>query len=370
MGVELETYAVTHGGPLCRVEERLRILRDQPRGVARLAAIVVAIAWVPLIVAGVRWRMATGDWPIALREIENHMRPLVMVPLLLAAEALIEERARGAGRYLLHSRIVGDACLERHQTIVARTSRLRDSAVIEAALFTLALVSVFAAPSFTREPERVIVWSLYPGALLYRFMALRLLWRWCLWGSYLLQLARLPLTLRPTHPDRLAGLAPLAEPSATFGVVVMTGAVAAASTWGDRMRFEHVHATAFGTVAIAYLIMSVIVAVAPLCAFTARLVAARHEGQRTYGALANRYSDAFERRWLDRSGEEALGSADFQALNDIGGSFERVEQIRPVLVTRSLLLSVLGSAALPMLPLIVAEVGAAELLARLAKALL
>lgn len=367
---ELDVYAVTDGGPLCRTEERLRIMRDDPRGVARLVAIVVAVAWVPMLVAGTRWRIVTGDWPIALREIVNHVRPLVMLPLLFAAEALIDERARGAGRYLVRSRIVGDACLARHQSVITRTMRLRDSSLVEAALFTLSVVSVFTLPSFTRESEHVIMWSTYPGVLLYRFLALRLLWRWGLWAFYLLQLSRLPLNLRPTHPDRLAGLAPLTEVSVAFGLAVMTGAAAAAAAWGDRMRFEHVPAAAFSSVAVAYVIVSLLVAGAPLWAFTALLIRTRHEGQRAYGALANRYSDAFERRWLDQSGEDALGSSDFQALNDLGGSFERVQQIRPILATRAMVGAVVAGALIPMLPLFVAEVGAATLLQRLAKALL
>jgi hypothetical protein len=85
--------------------------------------------------------------------------------------------------------------------------------------------------------------------------------------------------------------------------------------------------------------------------------------------LANRYADAFEKRWFDRTGEETLGASDIQTLNDLGGSFERVQHIGVVLAPRAMVIAVVGAATLPLTPLIVAEVGASQLLMQLAKAL-
>ena len=67
--------------------------------------------------------------------------------------------------------------------------------------------------------------------------------------------------------------------------------------------------------------------------FAPRLVATRRKGLVEYGALALRYTTDFDRKWL-RGGapadEPLLGSGDIQSLADIGGSFERIEQMRPV----------------------------------------
>lgn len=367
---ELEIYAITSGGPLRRAERRLRIQRDEPRDLVRRIALAIVIGYVPLLAAGIRWRVVTGEWSIALQELTPHVRALVTLPLLLASEQLLDDRAAGVGRYLFRSGLLGDDCLERHRTVLSRITHLRDSSVVETALFAIALASTLATPAFTRESAPAMTWSIQPAVFLYRFLALRMLWRWGLWCSYLFRLSRLPLELRATHPDRLAGLEPLTMPSMGFAFVAMTGASVTAATWGDRMRFEHVSAAAFSGGAITYTIVALLLAGAPLWVFTGLLVRIRQEGMRAYGALAHRYSDAFERRWLGRTGEEALGDSDFQALNDLGGSFERVEQIRPVLVTRAMVTTVIVAAALPMVPLVVAEVGAATLLARLARTLL
>jgi hypothetical protein len=367
---DTETYSITRGGPLYRLERLLRISRDDEHDLGRRTRLVIVLAYGPILAMGIGWRVATGDWPRALNELETHVRVLVTLPLLLFAELFIEDRASAVGNYLLRSRLVGPDAVEGHRLAIAHTARLRDSRTLELALLAAMVVSLFAVPSPSRENERWILWSLQPGILIYRFLFFRLLWRWCLWALYLRRFSRLPLALRATHPDRVAGLSPLAGPSITFSFLAMAGASSAAASWGDRMRLENVAASAFTTVAITYIVVAVAFAAAPLWVFTFRLVRMRKEGVYAYGALANRYSEAFERRWFDSSGEDALGTPDLQSLNDLGGSFERVQQMHTVVAPRAMLVMVVVGAALPMLPLIVAEVGATTLLVRLGKAML
>ncbi|MCC6551927.1 MAG: hypothetical protein IT372_02750 [Polyangiaceae bacterium] len=368
---EVQTYSITRGGPLRRAEQLLRITRGGQRDLVRRAGVVVALAYVPVLAAAIGWRAAAGHWPPALGELTIHVRALVVLPLLLLAEEVIEDRAGAAGLYLFRSELLGPECLAGHRSTISRTARLRDSIAVEAALLTAALVSSLVMPAWTaRQTEPAVRWSMQPGMLLYRFLLLRLLWRWCMWALYLRRLSRLPLTLRATHPDRVAGLEPLAGPSGAFALLVTAGASSIAASWGDRMRFEGVPATAFSSVAITYAGVALVLAAAPLSVFTRRLIQARKAGLHAYGALANRYSDAFERRWYDRSGEEALGAQDFQALNDLGGSFERVQQMRAMVAPRMMVTLVVAGAVLPLLPLVMAEIGLAALLERLAKAFL
>lgn len=367
---ELQRYSFTRGGPLRRAEQILRITRGGQHDLRRRAGAAIAFAYVPVLALGIGWRVATGHWPLAMLELTTHVHVLVVPPLLLLAEQEIDERAGSAGRYLLRSQLVEPENLAAHRSTISRTARLRDSSVVEAALLIIALVSLLVLPASTRETEPAIRWSVRPGFLLYYFLLLRLVWRWCLWALYLRRLSRLPLALRALHPDRVAGLAPLAGPSIAFAFLVMAGASSLAATWADRMRFEGASATAFSSLAITYVVVALVVAAAPLMVFTGRLLRVRRQGVRAYGAFASRYVEAFERRWLDRGGEEALGAQDIQAFNDLGASFERVQQMRVVVAPRAMVTAVVAGAALPLLPLAMAEVGAATLLATLAKALL
>ena len=103
--------------------------------------------------------------------------------------------------------------------------------------------------------------------------------------------------------------------------------------------------------------------------FCARLIRLRWGGADAYAAFAGRYVDAFERKWLAATGDQALGTSDIQSLADVGGSFERVRKMRVVIVPRAVIAALVGGAVLPMVPLVLAEVGAARLVAHLAKAI-
>jgi hypothetical protein len=367
---DLQPYAITCGGPLRRVERVFRISRADQWDVLRRAASIVALSYVPFLAVGVAWRVANGTWSPALQELATHLRGLLVAPLLLVAEIAIDVKAAHAGRYLQRSRLVGPECAAPHRAAIARTTLRRDSPFAEALLLTVALVTLVESPAFTREVAPVIRWTMLPGLLLYRFLALRLLWRWLLWAVYLGRLSRLPLTLRPTHPDRVGGLAPLAGPSLAFAILVAALASFLAATWADRMRFEGVPPTAHLRDAIAFILVALAISVAPLLSFSDRLVRTRALGVRDYGALAHRFTDAFERTWFRRSGDEVLHASEIQSLNDLGGSFERLEHMRIVVAPRALVEAIVAAAVVPMLPLAAAELGAHELLLRLAKVVL
>ena len=79
----------------------------------------------------------------------------------------------------------------------------------------------------------------------------------------------------------------------------------------------------------------------------------------------------FPRRWLESEpGPELLGSADIQALNDLGGSYQIVESMRPLPFGLRELLQVVVAAGLPMLPLLAMEVPLSNLLLKVLRALL
>lgn len=367
--VEPPTYSITTGGPLRRLERALRITRGDRHDVYRRVVTAVAIGYVPFVAALVVSEHLLGG-SLARVELLTHVRVLIAIPLLIAAEWVLDERAAEVGEYLQHASLVVPEHVEAHRAAVAKTARLRDSPLFEIVLLVAVLGGAIDLPTFTRESAIAIRWSMLPALLLYRFLLLRLLWRWALWGLYLGRIARLPLALRAGHPDRVAGLEPLAGPSVAFGMVVMACAALLCAGWGDRMRFDGAAATMFTFEALTYVFLALFVALAPLLVFTRVLVTMRRHGTHAYGALAKHFVDAFEGRWLARSGDELLDVQAISHLNDLDGAVERVPTMRVVVAPRAVIQTVLAAAMIPLLPLVVAELGALELLERLAKALL
>ena len=99
----------------------------------------------------------------------------------------------------------------------------------------------------------------------------------------------------------------------------------------------------------------VLVCVGPLVVFLPQLMAARRRGLVEYGGLALRYAAEFDRKWLRGGappGEELLGSGDIQSLADMGGSFERIEQMRPVPFGLKDVTALVACCLVPMVPVL------------------
>jgi hypothetical protein len=298
-----------------------------------------------------------------LLRIDAHARALVAVPLLLAAEPLVDARARAAGRYLRESGLVAPVA-GAYQRAVARTARLRDAALGEVILLAAAAATTMPGVLSIGDGAALRL-AIVPSVVVFRFLLLRWIWRWGLWALLLVRLSRLGLAVRASNPDRMAGLGPLLGPAHAFTVVVAGVAAAVAGGWADMMRLEGLPFSAFKNTAIAYAVVAAIVVVLPGCAFAPLLYRTRREGLGGYGAFAHRYAEAFEDRWLGAAGPRALGAPDIQSLADLGNSYDVMVAMRVALWNRRLVVQVVAAAAAPMLPLLLADAGAPALIERI-----
>ena len=107
---------------------------------------------------------------------------------------------------------------------------------------------------------------------------------------------------------------------------------------------------------IGYVLLILIVFLSPLLVFSPKLFEVKRKGLLEYGALANEYTQSFERKWIRREapgGEPLLGSADIQSLADLGNSFEIVRKMRPVPFDLwTVIFPMVAAAAIPFLPLV------------------
>ena len=128
-----------------------------------------------------------------------------------------------------------------------------------------------------------------------------------------------------------------------------------------------------GATSATPVVISVVAGIVPLLVFAAPLARAKREGLYEYGRFASAYVQTFEHKWLEddaRAKGQMLGSADIQSLADLGGSFERVESMRPVVLDHKTIIAFVVSAAAPMVPLLLTEVPLREILKLLAQAVM
>ena len=136
----------------------------------------------------------------------------------------------------------------------------------------------------------------------------------------------MPLSLLPTHPDRVAGLGFLSNTVYGFGVLVVAHGTLLAGALASRIFFAGAKLLDFkGELALMAAFLALLV-FGPLVVFMPKLAQTRREGVREYGMLAERYVREFDRKWLQGgapAGEALIGSSDIQSLADMANSFIR-----------------------------------------------
>jgi len=171
----------------------------------------------------------------------------------------------------------------------------------------------------------------------------------------------------PTHPDRAGGLGYLELVHTEFTPLVLAiSAVQSASLAQDiasgRMALDAIYASVAFT-----LVVDAVLFIGPVCVFSRRLWKCKVNGLSDYGALAERYVNEFESKWLGAGAapkEPLLGSADIQSLADLSNSVSIVGDMRLIPVSPSMLMYLAVGALLPLLPLVLFKYPFADLLAK------
>ena len=88
-----------------------------------------------------------------------------------------------------------------------------------------------------------------------------------------------------------------------------------------------------------------------------------------YGVFGQGYVRAFADRWLQRPSGQSLGSADIQSLNDLGGSYSVIREMRIVPFPSKFVGETVVIALAPILPLYLQTVSVATIAAYLVKAI-
>src|SRR5262249_59560882 len=101
---------------------------------------------------------------------------------------------------------------------------------------------------------------------------------------------------------------------------------------GTRVLFGDAGLEAFQTSYVALFVLTLAIFGGPLLVFIPPLLKLKRSGLVEYGALASRYTQRFDRKWVKDgdSGEEILGTGDIQSLADLGNSYEFIRKMRAV----------------------------------------
>jgi hypothetical protein len=375
-----EEFHVGIGGPFWRLGRAAHV--DSLR---RLIPLMVGATWLPLALLTLGEKLINGRPEMLMRDLTVHTRLLIALPLFLIADRLLDYAAGVAVRRLFDEGYVPQDSTLHLRTMLRHVGAWRDAALPEWMLLALALFSGVLALAGVIPPAGAIhgvsesahgpvrMWYALVSLPLFQFFLWRSIYRWGLWVRVLAGIARTPLRLLPGHADKRAGISFLKTPTVLYcSVILFAVSSVLCAGWGTQVRMQSLRVEAIQPLFLAYVLIGVLIAFAPLLLFTPTLFKARMAGRRHYGNLVSDYTRRFEVRWIDRTDRpDLLGTQDIQALSDLGQSYrEGIEQMQALLFGPRDWLVLLVAAFLPAAPLLLAQGGTHEVLKRILKLLL
>lgn len=196
--------------------------------------------------------------------------------------------------------------------------------------------------------------------------------RLCNWAVFLFRIARLDLQIVPTHPDRAAGLGFVGEALTPISIIMLAASSVLCSSIGTQVIYRDAKLQEFALAFGLFVLVTVVAFLTPFAVFMPKLAVTKRNGLMTYGALATRYTQLFDQKWVAREGpgdQDLLGTADIQSLADIGNSFDRIENMKLLPVELRDLRALLVAAVLPAIPLALTQVSLKDVLQILTKVL-
>jgi len=384
------SFSLVLGGPLYQLLRGAHMSGDALEHARRRVIGMALVAWLPLLVlAVIGGREFSGPAIPFVKDLEVHVRFLVALPLLVAAEVLVHWRLRPAVEEFLARGLVPQESLERFAANLRSAFRWRNSVAAEVAMLvliygvgvpfvwqnftTLSVETWYATPSAGGPRFNLAgYWYAYVSVPIFQFLLLRWYFRLAIWIRFLWHVSRIRLNISAMHADQAGGLGFLASTVFAFLPLIVAHGALLAGNLANQIFYAGAHlADAYVEIGILVGFM-LLLFLGPLTLFAPQVFEAQRRMGREYGRLAQRYVRDFEARWIHASadeGESPLGTGDIQSLADMGNSFTAARGTNVVPITRQSVIQVVVATLLPIAPLALTVIPAKDLAAQLLKML-
>lgn len=382
-------FALQHRGLL--LASKLRLAPYGALSTARIAALGIIITWVPLLAATLMAGTAFGSrvtMPF-LADYIPHGRFLIALPLLLLMDRVVERRTSLAIEHMRTSNLIAAPDEERFQQIVATAGRAWHSRVVRgglvAATYVIAVLSALKwrgleVSSWLADREQGAgslsfagAWNLFVSIPLLRFLFLRAFWKLTIWAWLLARVSRLRLQLDPLHPDGRSGLHFLGETQLAFVPLIAAMAVPFGCVIADAVRFYGSQLASFNIVAAAFVVLSLMMILAPLVVFVRQSWLAKESETDAFSVWASIAARHMSSRLLESQREHVpaqLSTSEISSMTDASALFDRVLASWPVPIATRQVVVILLTAIVSMLLPLLALLPLADIMLRLAKILL
>jgi len=380
-------FCLVLGGPLYQLYLRTRLAKPPIDWVRRRIIALSLTCWLPPLALSLFSGTAFGRVKVPfLFDIGAHLRFLCALPLLIAAEQVVQRRIPSIVRHFVDRNIIASDQQPRLESLISSVMRVRNSKLIE----ILLLVSAFAGfwmwqeyPTLGSSTWYVVetngklhftpagYWYVLISLPLLRFLLFRWYFRLGLWYWFLWRVQRFTLHLNFLHPDRAGGLGFLSGSTSAFSPILVAQTVIVAGIIADEIRYAGMTLPGFKMEIVAIIVFLLLVVFTPLCFFMIRLIQARRTAKGKFGILASQYVNDFWNKWIATPGagteRQVLGNADIQSLADLASFYTVVSKMRIVPFSKSTVTQVAILICIPLLPLTLTMIPLDQVINRLAK---
>ena len=382
-------FSLVLGGPIFQLFRRSHLTGDALELSHRRILLITLVAWLPLPLLAILGSKSLGDAVNVsfVHDIEAHVRLLVALPVLIAAELIVHSRIRLVIQAFAVRRIVPPQDMPTFLAAIDSAIRLRNSVPVELGLLFL----VFTAGQWLWRSQALATstwyatvagghlhltaagcWYAFVSIPIFQFILLRWYLRFFIWFQLLWRISRLHLHLNPAHPDRAGGLSFLGKSAYAFSPILFAEGALLSGLIASHILHEGRSLFSFKTEAVGMIVFFLIVILGPLTMFTPQLLRAKRAGLIDYGLLANRYVESFEQKWVrgtTSADDELLGTSDIQSLADLGNSYAIVREMRPVPFDLQDIAWLAAGTLTPLVPLALTVFSFDELVIRILKVL-
>jgi len=213
---ELPDFSLVLGGPIFQLFRRSHLVGDSLEFLYRRLLVITLVAWLPLLLLTIFDTSAGNLGRLSfVHDVEVHVRFLIALPVLIAAELIVHWRIRAVVRNFVERRIVLTGDLPRFQSAIESALRLRNLVPVELGLVLFVYVcglwlwqgrvpletsTWYGTPGGRWHLTAAGLWYVFISIPILQFVRLRWYLRLFIWFRFLWQVSRLNLHLVPLTP--------------------------------------------------------------------------------------------------------------------------------------------------------------------------
>ena len=339
--------------------------------------ILTGIAWLPLAVLSlIDGTFITTDITMPfVKDVIPHVRGLIVIPLLIMADNVIEPMMLKTSAYLRSSGIVPVTEQASFDKALAKLAYLINAKWIQVILVLLAIfVSwVLQADYVDMWTERGVTswalhlegdkveetlagqWYLLVSSPLASFLFYRWVWRYILWSTLLFMVSRMKLDLYASHTDLSGGLGIIGYGQSLFVIIFIVMGSLLSADMASNILYEGEQLIDLKLVVLVFITASIIVIAAPLFFFTSKLVRLKRRALAEYGTLQQQISRDFHHHWVDNKAQDLVDSVQPSSMADYGAVYDIASNMRVVPVNPKTIIVLAAVLVVPFLPLVLTE---------------